>query len=119
MPTFKHAIHCMNADIIREYALSKAGAEESFPFGESTLVFKTNGKIFLLFSLDADPLQFNVKCNPEKAIQLREEYPDTVLPGYHMNKKHWNTVLADGSIPLKRLKEFIDDSYALVSKKVK
>ena len=106
----------MNADIIREYALSKANTEESFPFGESTLVFKTNGKIFLLLALDADPLQFNVKCNPEKALQLREEFPDTVLPGFHMSKKHWNTVLVDGSIPLKQLKEFIDDSYALVNK---
>ena len=107
----------MNADLIRDYSLSKEGAEESFPFGEGTLVFKCKGKIFLLLSLDADPLRFNVKCQPEKALQLREEYPDTVLPGYHMNKKHWNTVLVDGSIPLKQLKEFIDDSYALVSKK--
>lgn len=105
----------MNADIIRDYALSKEGAAESFPFGESTLVFKTNNKIFLLLSLDADPLRFNVKCQPEKALQLREEYPDSVLPGYHMNKKHWNTVLVDGSLLLKQLKEFIDDSYALVN----
>jgi predicted DNA-binding protein (MmcQ/YjbR family) len=106
----------MNADIIREYALSKPDAEESFPFGEGTLVFKINRKIFLLLSLDADPLRFNVKCDPEKALQLREEHPDTVMPGWHMNKKHWNTVLVDGSLPLRLLKEFIDDSYALVKK---
>lgn len=107
----------MNADIIRDYALSKENTEESFPFGEGTLVFKINNKIFLLLSLDADPLRFNVKCQPEKALQLREEYPDTVLPGWHMNKKHWNTVLVDGSLSLKLLKEFIDDSYGLVSGK--
>lgn len=109
----------MNADIIRDYALSKPDAEESFPFGETTLVFKINNKIFLLLSLDADPLRFNVKCEPEKALQLRDDYPETVLPGWHMNKKHWNTVLVDGSLALKQLKEFIDDSYALVSKQRK
>ena len=107
----------MHADIIREYALSKPGAEESFPFGENTLVFKSKNKIFLLLSLDAEPLRFNVKCDPEKALQLREEFPDMVLPGWHMNKKHWNTVLVDGSLPLKQLQEFIDDSYGLVGGK--
>ncbi len=74
--------------------------EESFPFGEDTLVFKTNNKIFLLVSLSAVPLQFNVKCDPERAIELREIY-SSVIPGYHMNKKHWNTIIVDGSIPRK------------------
>src|SRR5215210_5772280 len=106
----------MNADIISDYALSKEGTEESFPFGEGTLVFKCKGKIFLLLSLDADPLRFNVKCQPEKALQLREEYPDTVLPGYHMNKKHWNTVLVNGTLSKKQILELVDHSYQLVAK---
>lgn len=89
---------------------------EGFPFGENTLVFKTFKKIFLLVSLDAQPLQFNAKCNPEEAIELREAYPDTVLPGYHMNKKHWNTVLVDGTLSGKQLKDMMDKSYRLVRK---
>ena len=93
------------------------GSEESFPFGNNTLVFKVNNKIFLLASLDTQPLQFNVKCDPEKAIELRETYPDSVLPGYHMNKKLWNTVIIDGSISTKQLCEFMDESYRLVNKK--
>lgn len=109
----------MNAETIREYALSKKDAEESFPFGEQTLVLKVGGKIFLLLSLDAQPLQFNVKCDPDKAIELRESYPDAVLPGYHMNKKHWNTIIVDGHLPTKLIQEFIDDSYMLVAPKTK
>ena len=106
----------MNIETLREYCLSKPGSEESFPFGEETLVFKVNGKIFLLTSLDSQPLQFNVKCNPEKAIELREQFA-CILAGYHMNKKHWNTVIADGSLPDKQLKEFVDESYELVKAK--
>lgn len=83
----------MHLDEIREYCLSKPGVEEALPFGPDVLVYKVNGKLFLLTGFDNDPVQFNVKCDPEKAIELREEFPDTVLPGYHMNKKHWNTVL--------------------------
>ncbi len=105
----------MNAEEIRDYALSKAGAEESFPFGNDTLVFKVKNKIFLLVSLASSPMQFNVKCDPEKAVQLREEYPDDILPGYHMNKKHWNTILT-GNISKKLLIDMIDDSYRLVAK---
>ncbi len=78
----------MNAEDIREYCLTKKNTEEGFPFGESTLVFKVNRKIFLLLALDAIPLQFNVKCHPDKAVELRDEYPENILPGYHMNKKH-------------------------------
>lgn len=103
----------MNTEILRAYCLSMPEAEETLPFGPDTLVFKVNGKIFMLLSLDASPTQFNVKCQPDKALELREEYP-AVLPGYHMNKKHWNTVIVDGSVPLRLIKEWIQDSYELV-----
>jgi predicted DNA-binding protein (MmcQ/YjbR family) len=105
----------MNAEELRDYALLKAGAEESFPFGNDTLVFKVKNKIFLLVTLDSSPLQFNVKCDPEKGVQLREEYPDDILPGYHMNKKHWNTIIT-GNISKKLLIDMLDDSYRLVAK---
>lgn len=103
----------MNIEEIREYCIKKAGVEEGFPFGESTLVFKVMGKMFLLLSLDENPPSFNVKCEPQKAIDLREKYT-AIKPGYHMNKKHWNTVICDGSIPKKTLTESIDHSYDLV-----
>ncbi|MDP4285822.1 MAG: MmcQ/YjbR family DNA-binding protein [Bacteroidota bacterium] len=106
----------MNIEELREYALSLEGASESFPFGEDTLVFKINNKIFLLTSLSAYPLQFNVKCKPEYAIELRELY-SCVLPGYHMNKKHWNTIIVDGALTQVQLKQFIKDSYQLVAPK--
>jgi len=108
----------MNAAEIREYVLQKDNVTEGFPFGEDNLVFKVNNKMFLLISLDELPLKFNAKCDPEKAIELREEYPEAILPGYHMSKKHWNTVVAQ-NIKLALLKEMIDDSYNLVSKKKK
>jgi predicted DNA-binding protein (MmcQ/YjbR family) len=104
----------MNIEMLREYCLSKPDAEETLPFGPDTLVFKVNGKIFLLTGLDEAPLQFNVKCDPDKAVELREEY-SCVLPGYHMNKKHWNTIVVDGSVSTSKLKEWIDDSYSLVN----
>jgi len=107
----------MNIETLREYALQKPAVTEGFPFGEDTLVFKVNGKVFLLAGLDHAPLQFNVKCDPDKAIELREAYPQAVLPGYHMNKKHWNTVVVDGSLSGKQLKEMVDESYNLVAKK--
>ena len=103
----------MNIELLQQYCLSKPDVEETLPFGPDTLVYKVKGKIFLLCSLDTEILQFNVKCDPDLAIELREEYP-SVLPGYHMNKKHWNTIIADGSIPVKKLKEWIDHSYELV-----
>ena len=103
----------MNIETLREYCLSKKAVTEDFPFGETTLVFRVKEKIFLLVSVDVQPLQFNAKCNPEKAIELREEY-DAIKPGYHMNKKHWNTVVIDGSVPTKLIKEMIDDSYDLI-----
>lgn len=104
----------MNIESIREYCLSKPGAEETLPFGPDTLVYKVSGRAFLLMGLDSEDLRFNVKCDPEKAIGLREEYP-CVLPGYHMNKKHWNTVVVDGSVPFRVIKEWIDHSYELVA----
>ncbi len=107
----------MNIETIREYILQKPSVTEGFPFGEDTLVFKVNEKIFLLAGLDSSPLQFNVKCDPDKAIELRDEYPESVLPGYHMNKKHWNTIIVDGRLTAKQLKEMIDDSYELVGPK--
>jgi predicted DNA-binding protein (MmcQ/YjbR family) len=103
----------MDLEIIRKYCLEKKHSTESFPFGESTLVFKVSGKMFLLISLDDLPLQFNVKCDPDKAEELRETY-SSVIPAFHMNKKHWNTIILDGHIPSKLIREWIDDSYALV-----
>ncbi len=105
----------MNAEEIRAYSLQKENVTEGFPFGEDTLVFKTSGKIFLLVALDEAALQFNVKCDPEKAIELREEYPENVLPGYHMNKKHWNTIIVPG-LKINFIQQMIDDSYNLVAK---
>ena len=106
----------MNVEELREYVLQKTAVTEGFPFGEDTLVFKVKEKIFVLFSLTSSPLQFNVKCDPAKAIELRDEYPETVLPGYHMNKKHWNTVIVDGRLSKKQLIQMLDDSYNLVGK---
>lgn len=103
----------MNTEDIREYALLLENVSESFPFGNDTLVFKIHNKIFLLVSLSSPVLQFNVKCYPEYAEELREAYP-AVIPGYHMNKKHWNTVIVDGTIPVSLLKQFVYDSYKLV-----
>jgi predicted DNA-binding protein (MmcQ/YjbR family) len=103
----------MDIETIREYCLAKKEVEESFPFGETTLVFKVRGKIFFLAGLENPVLQFNVKCDPEKAIEWREQFA-AVQPGYHMNKKLWNTVIVDGSISGRILREMIDDSYRLV-----
>jgi predicted DNA-binding protein (MmcQ/YjbR family) len=106
----------MNIEILRDYVVEKPFVSEGFPFGDTVIVFKVNDKVFLLVPLDTNPLQFNVKCDPEKAIELREEYPDAILPGYHMNKKHWNTVIADGTLSKKQLLEMVDESYRLVGK---
>lgn len=107
----------MDIEALRDYCLSKPGATESFPFGEDTLVFKVDGKMFLLTSF-TDGSKFNVKCDPERAIELRERYSE-VQPGYHMNKKHWNTVEMNGRLTDKELYEMIDHSYQLVAKKPK
>lgn len=97
---------------LREYCISLPDVTEGFPFGEDTLVFKAFGKMFALANLNGE-LSVNLKCDPEKAIELREIYP-AVEPGYHMNKKHWNTVRIDGSIPQGLIKEWINHSYNLV-----
>ena len=106
----------MNIEQIRDYCLLKERVEESLPFGPDTVVFKVDGKMFLLLALDTIQPRFNVKCDPDKAEQLRAEY-SCVLPGYHMNKKHWNTIIVDGSASSAMLKEWIDDSYEQVKKK--
>ncbi len=102
----------MNIESFRSYCLLKKGVTEEFPFGEETLVFKVMGKMFALTDVEHFE-SINLKCDPEQAAQLREEFP-AVIPGYHMNKKHWNTVLMDGSVGDKNLKAWIDDSYNLV-----
>ena len=107
----------MNIESLRDYCLSKEKVEETFPFGEDTLVFKVGGKIFLITSL-SQPDRFNVKCDPENAVLLREQYTE-VHPGYHMNKKHWNTVFINGRLSEIQLAEMIDHSYELVARSVK
>jgi predicted DNA-binding protein (MmcQ/YjbR family) len=105
----------MNVETLRDYCLSLPGVIETFPFGDDVIVFKVNNKLFLLVPLNSDGLRFNVKCNPDYALELREQYP-CIQPGYHMNKKHWNTIFVDGSLSNLQLKEFINDSYSLVEK---
>ena len=107
----------MNIEALREYVLQKPLVTEGFPFGETTIVYKVNNKIFLLLPLETGQLQFNVKCDPDKASELRDEYPDAVLPGFHMNKRHWNTVIANGHLSNKQLLQMVDDSYNLIIKK--
>ena len=105
----------MDIEQLREYCLAKTGTEEGLPFGPDTLVYKVGGKVFLLTGLDNEELRFNVKCQPDKAMELREQF-SCVVPGYHMNKKHWNTIVVDGTVSSKQLKEWIDHSYELVVK---
>jgi predicted DNA-binding protein (MmcQ/YjbR family) len=99
----------MNLEEYRSYCLAKEHVTEEFPFDSDTLVFKVAGKMFALANIN-DFASVNLKCDPEKALELREKYP-AVLPGYHMNKKHWNTILLDGSLPDRLLKIWIDESY--------
>lgn len=106
----------MNIETFREYCLSKKGGTEEFPFDETTLVFKVMGKMFALTDLEGE-FSINLKCDPEKAIDLREKYT-AVKPGYHMNKQHWNTVTDDGSVTDDLLYNWIDDSYELVIEKL-
>ena len=99
----------------REYCLSKPRATEGTPFGPDVLVFKVGGKMFALAALDDVPTTVNLKCDPDLALDLRDRY-DEVRPGYHMNKKHWNTVEIQGAIPYVELRKMIDHSYDLVAK---
>lgn len=106
----------MNIEEFREHCLQKSGVTEETPFGNDVLVYKVLGKVFALAPLD-DFKQINVKCDPEKALELREQY-EFVKPGYHMSKKHWNTILIDGRATTKQLASWIDDSYQLVVNKM-
>src|ERR1700736_939526 len=103
----------MDLEKFREYCLSKRAATEDTPFGEDTLVFKVGGKMFALASLDEVPARVNLKCDPDLALELRDRYEE-VQPGYHMSKKHWNTVVLDGVIPERETRKMIDHSYELV-----
>lgn len=108
----------MEFESLREYLLNKKGACEDFPFGTAVIVFKVMEKMFALIPFNKKPLQINLKCDPELALHLRAKY-NAVQSGYHMNKKHWNTIIIDGSIPDDELSAMIDDSYDLVIKGLK
>ena len=103
----------MDLESLRNYCLSKKSASEDMPFGEDTLVFRVLGKIFALTSLDTEGCRVNLKCNPEYAIELREKFED-IQPGYHMNKKHWNTVNCENGLDSALIKSLIDHSYDLI-----
>jgi predicted DNA-binding protein (MmcQ/YjbR family) len=107
----------MNVEELRTYCLKKPATSEGFPFDEKTLVFKVSGKMFALVPLENSELRVNLKCDPDLAIKLREEH-HSVLPGYHMSKTHWNTVVIDGSVDDDTIKEWIDLSYHLVASKL-
>jgi predicted DNA-binding protein (MmcQ/YjbR family) len=106
----------MNVEEVCAYCLAKKGVEDGFPFGETTMVFKVMGKIFALVPLDVEVQTINLKCDPDWAVELRETHPDDILPGYHMNKQHWNTVQCEGGLSTKLLQELIDHSYDLIVK---
>lgn len=106
----------MNIEEFRDYCISKKGITEEFPFDEQTLVFKVMGKMFALVALERIPSQVNLKCDPERAIALREEYDGVIIPGYHMSKVHWNTVFLE-NVPPELIRELVDHSYELVVSK--
>jgi predicted DNA-binding protein (MmcQ/YjbR family) len=103
----------MNAADLRGWCLEQAGAFEDFPFTAEHSVFKVHGKMFAISALDREPLEVSVKCEPELAVELRNSYP-AIRPGYHLNKRHWNTITLDGSLPDKLVRDLIEDSYDLV-----
>jgi predicted DNA-binding protein (MmcQ/YjbR family) len=107
----------MHLEDTRAYCLQKKGVTEGFPFDGETLVFKVMGKMFALMALERKPPQINLKCDPDRALELREAYAGHILPGYHMSKVHWNTVHLE-SIPPQTVRELIDHSYALVTAKL-
>ena len=107
----------MNAEELREHCLSFSGASETFPFGPENSVFKVGGKVFALSRLTGDPLRVSLKCEPDLAERLREAHA-AVLPGYHLNKRHWNTVTLDGSLADQMIRDMIEDSYDLVVSKL-
>jgi predicted DNA-binding protein (MmcQ/YjbR family) len=103
----------MDKHELKTRCLGLPGASEEFPFGDEVSVFKVSGKMFALCALDGEPLQLSVKCDPEFAVQLRSAYP-AVTPGYHLNKRHWNTITLDGSLPDEMMADLLGDSYDLV-----
>lgn len=107
----------MNSAQLRDHCLSFPGAEETFPFGPRTSVFKVAGKMFALSQLNAASLHISLKCEPALAEALRETYT-AVIPGYHLNKRHWNTVILDGSLPDETIRDMIEDSYDIVVSKL-
>jgi predicted DNA-binding protein (MmcQ/YjbR family) len=104
----------MDGAELRRWCLAQAGAVEDFPFGPETSVFKVGGKVFALSALDRSPLEVSVKCEPELAVDLRDSY-EAIRPGYHLNKRHWNTITLDGSLSDQLVRELIEDSYDLVA----
>jgi len=105
----------MNTETLRDYCIAKPGVTESFPFDTVTLVFKVGNKLFALLDTESRPTTINLKCDPELAVQLRETFA-AVLPGYHMNKTHWNTITLDGRVRWNDVQEWVDHSYELVKK---
>jgi predicted DNA-binding protein (MmcQ/YjbR family) len=105
----------LTADELRRWCLAQPGAEETFPFGEDVSVFKVGGKMFALSALRSWPLTVSVKCEPEPAVDLRRTYP-AIRPGYHLNKRHWNTITLDGSLPDAMVRDLVQDSYYLVAR---
>ncbi len=103
----------MDFETLHTHLMRKLGATEEMPFGPSALVFKVMGKMFALIGVDDDPLRINLKCDPDFAQVLRQRYTG-IIPGYHMSKRHWNTVVLDGSVPNDLIVDMIDDSYKLV-----
>ncbi len=103
----------MDGDELRTHCLALPGALEDFPFGDEVSVFKVGGKMFALCPLDGEPLRLSVKCDPELAVQLRSAYL-AIAPGYHLNKRHWNTITLDGSLPDQMVTDLLGDSYDLV-----
>jgi len=108
----------MDIKILKSYLSNKPGSKEDYPFGPDVLVYKVMGKMFALFGGDDNPIRINLKCDPNEAIVLRDMY-ESIIPGYHMNKEHWNTVILDGNVPEIIVKKLIDDSYELVAKSLK
>jgi predicted DNA-binding protein (MmcQ/YjbR family) len=104
----------VTAAALRKLCLSFPGAYEDFPFGPETSVFKVEGKVFAISALHSEPLNVSLKCEPELAEQLRGSYPDDVLPGYHLNKRHWNTVMCSGAVSDEMVRDMVEDSYDLI-----
>lgn len=104
----------LDIEQLRQYCLHKAGTTESLPFDDQTLVFKVMGKMFALIPLERYPTSVSLKCNPERAIELRIQYDGIITGAYHMNKTHWNTVIVDGYLPDALVRELIDHSYDLI-----